>query len=79
MKVTGIFLLCALVLLSLSGDTRADSLGREAKCNNNAGGCTKIYNPVCGTDGNTYPNECMLCVENQKRQMPVLIQRSGPC
>ncbi|XP_062045710.1 serine protease inhibitor Kazal-type 1 [Lepus europaeus] len=79
MKVTVIFLLGALALLSLSGNTRADSLGRMANCNNEVTGCPRNYNPVCGTDGNTYSNECMLCTENQKRQIPVLIRKSGPC
>uniref|UniRef100_I3ME93 Serine peptidase inhibitor Kazal type 1 n=1 Tax=Ictidomys tridecemlineatus TaxID=43179 RepID=I3ME93_ICTTR len=68
MKLTSIFLLCALALLSLS-----------ANCNNAITGCTKIYDPVCGNDGNTYANECMLCLENQKRQIPILIKKSGPC
>ncbi|XP_029797706.1 serine protease inhibitor Kazal-type 1 [Suricata suricatta] len=79
MKVTSIFLLCALALLGLSGNTRAAMPGREANCNSQVTGCTKIYNPVCGTDGKTYSNECVLCVENQKRQILVLIQKSGPC
>ncbi|XP_019594595.1 serine protease inhibitor Kazal-type 1 [Rhinolophus sinicus] len=79
MKVTGIFFLIALALLSLSGNARADTLEREAICRNHVDGCTKIYNPVCGTDGNTYPNECELCMENKKRQSHILIKKSGPC
>ncbi|XP_040831912.1 serine protease inhibitor Kazal-type 1 [Ochotona curzoniae] len=79
MKLTIVFLLGALALLSLSDKTRADSQGRMANCNSEGIGCPRNYNPVCGSDGNTYSNECMLCVENQKRQTPVLIRKSGPC
>ncbi|XP_004384982.1 serine protease inhibitor Kazal-type 1 [Trichechus manatus latirostris] len=79
MKIISIFLLSALALFSLSGNTRANCLGREAVCPSDVNGCPRIYNPVCGTDGNTYSNECMLCFENKKRQIQVRVLKSGPC
>ncbi|CAD7678875.1 serine protease inhibitor Kazal-type 1 [Vulpes vulpes] len=80
MKVTSIFLLSALALLSLSGNTRANNmLQRQANCNLKVNGCNKIYNPICGSDGITYANECLLCLENKKRQTSILVEKSGPC
>ncbi|CAG0910451.1 unnamed protein product [Cyprideis torosa] len=40
--------------------------------------CTRIYRPVCGSDGNTYPSECML--RRQACQDPGLtVASEGPC
>ncbi|XP_051019899.1 serine protease inhibitor Kazal-type 1 isoform X1 [Acomys russatus] len=79
MKVAVVFLLAALALLTFPGSTTADMMGGKANCNDAIMGCPRIYDPVCGIDGVTYPSECVLCLENRKRQVPVKIKRYGPC
>ncbi|XP_034373697.1 serine protease inhibitor Kazal-type 1-like [Arvicanthis niloticus] len=79
MKVAIIFLLSALALLNLAGNTTAKVILRKANCDATIPGCPKNYNPVCGTDKFTYANECLLCFENRKRLNPVLIEKLGAC
>ncbi|KAM5137954.1 trypsin inhibitor ClTI-1-like [Mantella aurantiaca] len=41
--------------------------------------CMLEYKPICATDGYTYGNECVLCMENRERTETVQIQHDGPC
>ncbi|XP_048187586.1 serine protease inhibitor Kazal-type 5 [Perognathus longimembris pacificus] len=41
--------------------------------------CPKVLKYVCGDDGQTYDNPCMLCHENLMRQANVHIRSEGKC
>lgn len=41
--------------------------------------CTADWNPVCGSDGKTYPNECSLEVEACETGKKLGVVKSGEC
>ncbi|XP_054024633.1 pancreatic secretory trypsin inhibitor-like [Dryobates pubescens] len=84
MKATGVFLLLSLALCCYQGNAETDgggAKGTEAACGNYnlRRGCTKIFDPICGTDNLLYGNECLLCLQNQQRNTNVRIKNRGMC
>ena len=41
--------------------------------------CTRIFKPVCGSDGVTYPNECLLNREKCMKEVSIDVVKTGPC
>uniref|UniRef100_A0A8C7EJF2 Kazal-like domain-containing protein n=1 Tax=Neovison vison TaxID=452646 RepID=A0A8C7EJF2_NEOVI len=51
------------------------TLNQESKLNGKEGICYEIYTPICGSDGETYPNDCFFCYEPKT---PVLTKAASP-
>ncbi|XP_078366590.1 uncharacterized protein LOC144650724 isoform X3 [Oculina patagonica] len=54
----------------------SDSGERECTCPEI---CTADYSPVCGTDGQTYSNECQMKVSACKQGMMIKVKSPGKC
>ncbi|XP_027139357.1 serine peptidase inhibitor, Kazal type 4 [Larimichthys crocea] len=74
--------LLGLLLLCVAADPENSGLMRKASCPDDMAeiaACPMNFAPVCGSDGNTYPNECALCVQKQKIKMDILVAKEDGC
>ncbi|XP_056592142.1 serine peptidase inhibitor, Kazal type 4 [Triplophysa dalaica] len=74
-------LLFSLLLMLITGAHESAGSRRKPTCAEMAEihACPMNLAPVCGDDGNTYPNECSLCVERLKTKSDILITKDGNC
>ncbi|XP_054647698.1 trypsin inhibitor ClTI-1-like [Dunckerocampus dactyliophorus] len=70
-----------LLLAVTTQQVGAQSPGNEIEpaCENYGTFCPKILNPVCGSDGQTYDNECILCQINGLKNTHVKVAHKGMC
>ncbi|XP_077426955.1 putative pancreatic secretory proteinase inhibitor [Vanacampus margaritifer] len=79
--MTGRVLLLGLVLICVAADANNTGSSRKPSCpgTDEFLACPMNFAPVCGSDGNTYANECTLCVHRQTTKMNVLIAHDEAC
>ncbi|CAB1325488.1 unnamed protein product [Coregonus sp. 'balchen'] len=76
-----ILLICLAVLFSAADAEDRSRLYRRPSCGDMSltQACPLNYSPVCGNNGNTYPNECSLCVHRLETNADILIVKDGSC
>ncbi|XP_043841528.1 serine protease inhibitor Kazal-type 1-like isoform X3 [Dromiciops gliroides] len=72
-------LLLSLALCCFLNAARAEDKVRDASCFEDLLECPPVFVPVCGTNGKTYGNECLLCLENKEKGTHIRIKKERDC
>ncbi|XP_068448708.1 serine peptidase inhibitor, Kazal type 4 [Clinocottus analis] len=70
-----------LLLVCVAADPEENSGLLKPSCPDTAEilACPLNLAPVCGSDGNTYANECALCAQRQITRVDILIAKEEGC
>ncbi|KAM7419002.1 hypothetical protein PAMA_016224 [Pampus argenteus] len=80
--MTGRVVFLIVLLICVAADAEKNSgLLRKPSCPDmeKVVACPMNLAPVCGSDGNTYANECALCAQRQTTKMDILVAKEESC
>ncbi|CAI5679761.1 serine peptidase inhibitor, Kazal type 4 [Oreochromis niloticus] len=80
--MTGRVVFLGLLLICVTaGAEERSGIMRKPTCPDTAEivACPLNLSPVCGSDGNTYANECQLCAQRQSTKMDIMIVKEQSC
>uniref|UniRef100_A0A023FBE8 Putative salivary kazaltype serine protease inhibitor n=1 Tax=Triatoma infestans TaxID=30076 RepID=A0A023FBE8_TRIIF len=71
--LTSMLIICLMMMMSISADDNKKS-DEDPDCD-----CDRMLFRVCGSDGNTYSNQCVMECETWHAQPKVTRVKFGPC